>query len=170
LWFTIASGNPDRSLFEVKYVLIRGETYYMKYLKQFCLILAVTCVGEVLSLLIDLPVPGSIYGLVLMFLLLLFKIIPVEAVKETGEFLIEIMPVMFIPAAVGLLEAWGTLKPVLLPVCVITVVSTFVVMFVTGKVTDAVIRIVSKKEAGKEKVPRKENDPVKAGRGEERHE
>ena len=130
------------------FTLAAERMKYMKYLKQFCVILAVTCIGEQCSMLIDLPVPGSIYGLVLMFLLLLFKIIPIEAVKETGEFLIEIMPVMFIPAAVGLLNAWGTLKPVVIPVCIITVVSTFVVMIVTGKVTDAVIRFAGKNRKG----------------------
>ena len=70
----------------------------MKYLRQFGIILAVTCVGEIMKYFIPLPIPGSIYGLILMFVLLLTKVIKVEHVKETGEFLIEIMPLMFIPA------------------------------------------------------------------------
>ena len=64
----------------------------MKYLRQFGIILAVTCVGEIMKYFIPLPIPGSIYGLILMFVLLLAKVIKVEHVKETGEFLIEIMP------------------------------------------------------------------------------
>lgn len=70
----------------------------MKYLRQFGIILAVTCAGEIMKYFIPLPIPGSIYGLILMFVLLLTKVIKVEHVKETGEFLIEIMPLMFIPA------------------------------------------------------------------------
>lgn len=108
----------------------------MKYMKQFLLILAVTCVGEILKYFIPLPVPASIYGLVIMLGLLVTGVVRLESVKETGEFLIEIMPVMFIPAAVGLLVSWEQLQPVLIPVCVITIVSTFAVMIVTGKVTD----------------------------------
>lgn len=88
---------------------------------------------------IPLPIPGSIYGLILMFVLLLTKVIKVEHVKETGEFLIEIMPLMFIPAGVGLITSWSQLQPFLVPLLVITVVSTFVVMIVTGKVTDFLI-------------------------------
>ena len=50
--------------------------------------------------------------------------------------MIEIMPLMFIPAGVGLMTSWSQLKTFLLPLAVITVISTFVVMIVTGKVTD----------------------------------
>ena len=118
----------------------------MKYLRQFGIILAVTCVGEIMKYFIPLPIPGSIYGLILMFVLLLTKVIKVEHVKETGEFLIEIMPLMFIPAGVGLIPSWSQLQPFLVPLLVITVVSTFVVMIVTGKVTDF---LISKKEGKK---------------------
>ena len=111
----------------------------MKYMKQFGVILATTCVGEFLHYFIPLSIPGSIYGLVLMFILLMLHVIPLEDVKETAEFLIEIMPVMFIPAAVGLLESWDQLRPIVIPVLVITVFSTFLVMVVTGKVTEFVI-------------------------------
>ena len=97
----------------------------MKYLRQFGIILAVTCAGEIMKYFIPLPIPGSIYGLILMFVLLLTKVIKVEHVKETGEFLIEIMPLMFIPAGVGLITSWSQLQSFLVPLLVITVVSTF---------------------------------------------
>ena len=118
----------------------------MKYLRQFGIILAVTCVGEIMKYFIPLPIPGSIYGLILMFVLLLTKVIKVEHVKETGEFLIEIMPLMFIPSGVWLITSWRQPQPFLVPLLVITVVSTFVVMIVTGKVTDF---LISKKEGKK---------------------
>lgn len=126
-------------------ILIR-EANIVKYLRQFGIILAVTCVGEIMKYFIPLPIPGSIYGLILMFVLLLTKVIKVEHVKETGEFLIEIMPLMFIPAGVGLITSWSQLQSFLVPLLVITVVSTFVVMIVTGKVTDF---LISKKEGKK---------------------
>ena len=118
----------------------------MKYLRQFGIILAVTCTGEIIKYFIPLPIPGSIYGLILMFVLLLLRAIKVEHVKETGEFLIEIMPLMFIPAGVGLITSWGQLQSFLAPLLVITVVSTFVVMIVTGKVTDFLISRTGKGE------------------------
>lgn len=118
----------------------------MKYVKQFSIILAVSFLGEILNRLIPLPIPASIYGILLMFLLLECKIIPVSAVKETSSFLIEVMPVMFIPAAVGLLESWEALKPSWFSYIVITVVTTFIVMAVSGLVTQTVIRKSKNKE------------------------
>ena len=112
----------------------------MKYLKQFSIILAISCLGELLSCWIPAPIPGSIYGIVLLFLGLVTKVIPIQAVKETGHFLVEIMPVMFIPAGVGLMASWSALRPIVVPVAVIMVVSTFVVMAVSGWATQAVIR------------------------------
>ena len=112
----------------------------MKYLKQFLIIIIVSCIGEILNHFIPLPIPASIYGLVLMLILLSTKCLPVEAVKETAEFLIQIMPVMFIPAAVGLIAFWEQLKPIIIPVLVITIVSTVLVILSTGKVTDFVLK------------------------------
>jgi len=119
----------------------------MKFIKQFAIILIVSFTGEILNYIIPLPIPASIYGLVIMFFCLHFKIIPLEKVQETGEFLIQIMPLMFIPAAVGLITTWDTLMPILLPVTVITVVSTIIVMGVTGRITQAVIRTQAKRKA-----------------------
>ena len=112
----------------------------MKYLTQFAVILTMTFLGEVLHLLLPLPVPASIYGMVLLLISLMTGIIKLEQVRETGTFLIEIMPIMFIPAGVGLLDSWSSLRPILIPVLVITVVSTIFVMGISGKVTQFVIR------------------------------
>lgn len=118
----------------------------MKYLKQFMLILAISFVGEVLKYFLPFPIPASIYGLVLLFLALETGLIKLEAVRDTAKYLIEIMPLMFIPAGVGLLDSWGVLKPVLVPVTVIMAVSTVVVMAVSGRVTQYVIRMQKIKE------------------------
>ena len=112
----------------------------MKYIKQFGIILLISFLGEILRAVIPLPIPASIYGLVLMLAALMTHL-PLEAVQDSGKFLIEIMPVMFIPAAVGLLDSWSALRPILLSVAAITVVSTVVVMVISGKVTQKIIRM-----------------------------
>lgn len=108
----------------------------MKYMRQFGIILGVTWVGEILKHYIPLPIPASIYGLIIMLILLMTGIVKVQSVKTVATFLIEIMPLMFIPAAVGLLTSWGQLKRIIVPVCIITVISTVVVMVISGKVTE----------------------------------
>ncbi len=107
----------------------------MKYLKQFGIILVLSFIGELLNHVLPLPVPSSIYGIILMFICLKTGLIPLEEVDETGRFLIEIMPLMFIPAAVGLLEAWNIIQSVWLQYLAVTAVSTVFVMAVAGRAT-----------------------------------
>lgn len=117
----------------------------MKYLKQFAVILALSFVGELLYLLIPLPIPASIYGIILLFVGLETRLIPLDAVRETGLFLVEIMPILFVPALVGLLESWDIIKGAWLPYIAVTVITTAVVMIISGHVTQLIIR--SRKDA-----------------------
>ena len=110
----------------------------MKYLKQFLIILVISYAGELLKYVLPLPIPASIYGMVILLVGLLTGWIALDAVKDVGKFLI--MPVMFIPAGVGLMSSWGILKPLILPVSIITVVTIVTVMAATGKVSQWVIR------------------------------
>lgn len=114
----------------------------MKYLKQLLIILAFCFVGEILNNVLPFPIPASIYGIVLMFLALQFKVVKLESVNETSKFLIEIMPVMFIPAAAGLINSWSLISSSWLPYLVITLSTTIFVMVVSGYVT----QIFAKKE------------------------
>lgn len=112
----------------------------MKYVRQFLIILAISFLGELCRYLIPLPIPASIYGLLLMLVALLTGLVKLEQVHHAAFFLIEIMPVMFIPAGVGLLVSWSDLEPVVIPVVVITVATTIIVMVVSGRMTQLVIR------------------------------
>ncbi len=124
---------------------MKKEGSDMKYIRQFALILTISFLGEVLKALIPLQIPASIYGLVLMLAALCLHIIPLESVRDTGKFLVEIMPLMFIPAAVGLTESWNRISPILVELIVVTAVSTILVMAVSGRVTQFVIRLENRK-------------------------
>ena len=115
----------------IYYITLRKRI--MKYLKQFLLILCITFVGELVKYVLPLPIPASIYGMVILFVGLMTGHIKLSSVKEVGKFLIEIMPVMFIPAGVGLMVSWNVLKPLLIPVGIITFVSFVAVAVATGK-------------------------------------
>jgi len=121
----------------------------MRFLKQFAIIVSISFIGEVLNHLIPLPIPASIYGLVLMFIALRFKIFPVSAVKETSSFFIQIMPVLFVAPTVSLVLATDYLKLYWWQFIVIATVSTFLVMAASGWVTQIVIRIKNKKSEKK---------------------
>lgn len=111
----------------------------MNFVKQFLIILIVSFAGEVLNKFIPLPIPASIYGLILMFICLQFKIIKLNQVDKAGRFMIEIMPVMFVPTSVGLMASWGILKPVFVPFMAITIISSIAIFAISGRVTQAIL-------------------------------
>ncbi|MBR0139621.1 MAG: CidA/LrgA family protein [Firmicutes bacterium] len=112
----------------------------MKYLKQFMIIIGISFFGELLHYFIPLPIPASIYGMVLLFAGLVSGIIPLAAVKETGTFLVAIMPVMFIPAAAGLLDMRDILRDGWVSYLVITFITTVLVMAAVGLVVQMVMK------------------------------
>ena len=119
----------------------------MKYLLQFLIIVAISFVGELLHYIISLPIPASIYGIILLFAALQMGWLKVRQIREVSTWLIAIMPALFIPSAVGLVKSWDILSRSLATYSVITFVSTFVVMGITGLVTQYVIRQSKTKEA-----------------------
>ena len=122
----------------------------MKYLRQLLIILIFSFIGEILHSLIPIQVPASIYGLVLLFIALLTGLIQLPQVKEAAKYLIEIMPLMFIPAAVGLLEAWNIIQSVWLQYLAVTAVSTVFVMAIAGRTTQYMIRRTSPQQSATE--------------------
>lgn len=118
----------------------------MKLIFQLCVILLISFAGEILRQVIPLPIPASIYGLLIMLFCLMTKVIKLEQVKKAGYFLIEIMPLLFIPPAVGLISAWPALSGMLIPLIVIVLATTVIVMGVSGRVTQALLR----KDGGKQ--------------------
>ena len=118
----------------------------MKILKQLAIILAISLAGEMLSSVLPLPIPASIYGIVILFTLLVSRVLHVDDIRETSSFLIAFMSMLFIPAGVGLMTSFPLLAENLLAYVVITAVSTVVVMVVTGRAAQAVIRREGKEE------------------------
>ena len=112
----------------------------MKFVIQFLIIIGFSFAGEFLHYVIPLPIPASIYGIVLLFVALERKLLKVNDVRDVSSFLIAVMPMMFIPAAVGLITSWDIISGSLVKYVVVTFVTTFVVMGVSGLVTQVVIR------------------------------
>ena len=112
----------------------------MKQVKEFGIILAFSFAGEILHAVLPLPVPASIYGIVLLFTALQTGRLKLEAVEGTGKFLVGIMPLMFIPAATGLMTSWGIIRAKLFAYLAIAVITTVLVMVVSGRVTQFFLR------------------------------
>ena len=112
----------------------------MKYLKQITLLLAFSFAGEAAHALLPLPVPAAIYGLLLLFAALCLRIINPGQIKESAQWLITVMPILFVAPTVNLAEYWRTIVPLLPPIVVIIAVSTVLTFGVSGKLTQLVLK------------------------------
>ncbi len=111
----------------------------MKYLNQIAIIFGVSFVGEMVYRFLGLPIPASIYGLIIMMILLETKLVKFEQIKDAGSFMLNIMIVTFVPSTVGVMTAIEDLKSFLIPILIVLFVVTVIVMVVTGRVSQFVI-------------------------------
>lgn len=105
----------------------------MKYLHQALIIAAITFAAEIIKYLLPLPVPSSIYGLILLFILLKTGLVKLSQIEDVGNLLLELMPLLLVPASVSFLTVLDTIQGMLLPVLIMGFLGTIVVMFVTGR-------------------------------------
>ena len=111
----------------------------MRYIRQVLIIILISFIGELLNYYIPLPIPANIYGMVILFILLCLGIVKIEHIKETGNFLLDIMPMLFIPSAVGIMSSFNMLRSIWLEIIIITIATTALVIAVTGIVTQKII-------------------------------
>ncbi|MDE6025388.1 MAG: CidA/LrgA family protein [Lachnospiraceae bacterium] len=122
----------------------------MRYVKQFAIIILISFVGELLKEFLPFLVPASIYGLILMLIALTTGLIKLEQVKDASTFLLDAMPVMFLPATVGLMEDWDVLKSIMIPAAIACIFGTIIVMVMSGRVTQWIIRMLNKRRGKNE--------------------
>ena len=118
----------------------------MKYLYQITIIASISLVGELLHHIIPLSIPSSIYGLLLLFFLLLTGVLKVAQIKAVGDFLLSLMPIMFVAPTVGLIESFDDCREFIIPILLAATVGTLIVMAVTGLVSQSFIALHNKKE------------------------
>ena len=107
----------------------------MTFVKQLAVILAASLAGELLSQLLPLPIPAGIYGLALLFGLLCLGWVKLPQVEQTGQLLLELLPLFLVPATVGLMSVVGELRAMLPAFLTLTLAGTLLVMGVSGWVT-----------------------------------
>ncbi len=112
----------------------------MKYLTQFLTILGFSLVGEVLQRIVPLPIPASVYGLLLLFLALCTGLVKLAQVKETAGFLSSILPLLFVSPAVGIVEDWALIREDLAAILLVLLASTALTFGISGRVAQAFLK------------------------------
>lgn len=117
----------------------------MKVLKELTIILLITFLGEILSKSLSLPLPGTVIGMLLLLTSLLFKIIKVSSIQAVSNYLLDNLAFFFLPAGVGIISSFHLLKGTTLKILTLILISTLVVMVVTGFTVQRLINLQKKK-------------------------
>ena len=112
----------------------------MHILGQFLIILLFTGLGQLLEWLIPLPIPAAIYGLIGLLIALCTGLLKQEKIEKCADFLISVMPLLFVAPAANILRYWGVIAPDLAAIITIIAVSTVVVFAVAGLVTQLLLK------------------------------
>ena len=108
----------------------------MKIYLQLLNIFGFSFIGNVISNVFRLPVPGSILGMILLFLALQFKILEFRHVDEAGSFLINNMTILFLPAGVGIMAKWNLISHFWAQILLIVVGALIIYMLILGKLVE----------------------------------
>ena len=114
----------------------------MKHIYQLTWIMAFTFGAEFIVKTLKIPLPGSILGMLLLFAALKSGLVSISKVEETGNFLLSILPLMFVPLGVGIIKYLDIIQSNGLAIAVIIGLTTLLVMAVTGWV----VQVIKKKE------------------------
>lgn len=127
----------------------------MKFFRESILLLSIYFAGEILSKLLNLPVPGSIVGMILLFVLLTSNIIKVEKVENLANFFLDHLAFFFIPASVGLMTSFASLKGSIFKIILLCILTTIIVIAVTGITVQFICNRKSVKEDKKNTINKK---------------
>ncbi|MGL5244709.1 MAG: CidA/LrgA family protein [Sarcina sp.] len=128
----------------------------MKLLRETLIVIAIYFLGEFISKLFIHSVPGNIIGMLILLVLLCTKIIKVEQVETITKFFLDHLAFFFVPAGVGLLTALNLLQGNVIKLLSICILSTFVVMSVTGCTVQLLIK--RKKTKNKDLITKREDE------------
>ena len=108
----------------------------MWYLFQFMIILFFVFLGELCEFLIPLPIAGSIYGLLLLFIALCVKIVKLEWVADVADWFHSVMALFFVAPAVAVIDIWAEISGIWVYLVLMLILAYFVTMVITGKTAD----------------------------------
>lgn len=119
----------------------------MRYLFQICVIMLFVFLGEVLGYLIPLPIAGSIYGLVLLFIALVTGVVKLSWVSDVADWLHQVMPLFFVAPAVAIIDVWADISDIWWKLVLLLVIAYVVTMVATGVTADRLIGRTNRDES-----------------------
>lgn len=120
----------------------------MEILRQIGVILGVCLVGVLLSSFLPIPVPASVLGMVLLFVLLCLRVVKPRHIDKSSDFLLRNMSFFFIPASVGIMEYYTLVKDHLISLLLVCLITTILTFAAAAYTVTAVIRLQERRKKG----------------------
>ncbi|NLY77446.1 MAG: CidA/LrgA family protein [Tissierellia bacterium] len=120
----------------------------MKGLKQLCIVLVLLSLGEILNLRFNIPIPGTILGMVILLFLMMISVIKLKTIEHISSILLDNLALFFVPANVGIIVLYDQIKTVWVRLIIVLILSTIIVMSVTGLTVQFLDRAISKQKKG----------------------
>lgn len=117
----------------------------MKIFREAIIILGIYLIGELISKGFSLPLPGNIIGMIILLVLLCTKVIKIENVENISTFFLDHLSFFFIPAGVGLISSFTSIKDSLVYILLLCLITTAIVIVTTGLVVQYIIKIKENK-------------------------
>lgn len=114
-------------------------------LKQFSIILSIYFLGELIQKISGLPIPGNVMGMLILFFGLYTGIIKLDMIGKISDFLLENLAFFFLPAGASLITCFALLEGKLIAILAVSLISTFVILAVTGLTVELVQRFFRRK-------------------------
>lgn len=117
----------------------------MKIFREALIILGIYLLGELISKGLSLPIPGNILGMIILLILLCCNIVKVEKVETVSNFFLDHLAFFFVPAGVGLLTSFDSIKDSLILIILLCIITTSIVIVVTGLTVQIVMNLQKRK-------------------------
>lgn len=116
----------------------------MRFFRQIMRLFMLCCIGDLISVMLPFPFPGSVIALILLFLCLILKLIKVEQINIISDFLLKNMSFVFLPATVSIISHVGVLKSIIGPFLFICIITTLITFFCTAYAVKLTIFLMKK--------------------------
>lgn len=117
----------------------------MKLFREAIIILGIYLLGEFISQVLSLPIPGNILGMIILLVLLWTKVVKIEQIETIANFLLDHLAFFFIPAGVGLMTSIGIIKDSWLKLIVVCIATTIIIIASTGLIVQYITRKTNKR-------------------------
>ncbi|MGQ9008957.1 antiholin-like murein hydrolase modulator LrgA [Bacillus stercoris] len=117
------------------------------FLTQAFIFAVIMLVSNMIAAIVPIPIPASVVGLVLLFLLLCLKVIKLEQVETLGTSLTSLIGFLFVPSGISVMNSLGVMQQYGLQIVLVILLATIILLGATGLFSQLILSLGGKRAA-----------------------